>query len=168
MTNVSGTDIRTEVVHILRSFVNSDLEAKDIEIGIFNSSIDYARQNKIQLSWNCDQFKEIYIGKSRSIYDNLQNKKLVDRMKDHEFLPHNLATMSRDNLNPDAWKDIIDKELLRNKSAYEVSVASMTDQITCGKCKKKNISYYELQTRSADEPMTTIYTCLTCGNRWKH
>ena len=28
-------------------------------------------------------------------------------------------------------------------------------------------SYYQLQTRSADEPMTTFVTCINCGARWK-
>ena len=37
----------------------------------------------------------------------------------------------------------------------------------CGKCKKKKTTYYQLQTRSADEPMTTFVTCHNCGNRWK-
>eukprot|EP00439_Symbiodinium_sp_Y106_P042252 s4841_g5.t1 len=28
-------------------------------------------------------------------------------------------------------------------------------------------TYFQMQTRSSDEPMTTFVTCLTCGNRWK-
>ena len=42
-----------------------------------------------------------------------------------------------------------------------------TDMFTCYKCKSTNCSYYQLQTRSADEPMTTYVTCLECGQRWK-
>ena len=38
---------------------------------------------------------------------------------------------------------------------------------TCGKCKSQNTTYYEMQTRSADEPMTAFITCLKCGKRWK-
>ena len=38
---------------------------------------------------------------------------------------------------------------------------------TCGKCKSKKTTYYQLQTRSADEPMTTFVTCKDCNKRWK-
>jgi len=37
----------------------------------------------------------------------------------------------------------------------------------CGKCGKRRTTYTQLQTRSADEPMTTFVLCLDCGNRWK-
>lgn len=42
-----------------------------------------------------------------------------------------------------------------------------TDQFKCGKCLQRKCKYYQLQTRSADEPMTTFVTCVNCGNRWK-
>jgi DNA-directed RNA polymerase subunit M/transcription elongation factor TFIIS len=37
----------------------------------------------------------------------------------------------------------------------------------CSKCKSKKTTHYQLQTRSADEPMTTFVTCLDCDKRWK-
>ena len=42
-----------------------------------------------------------------------------------------------------------------------------TDLFKCGKCGKRRTTYTQLQTRSADEPMTTFVLCLDCGNRWK-
>ncbi|KAF9580045.1 RNA polymerase II elongation factor [Lunasporangiospora selenospora] len=42
-----------------------------------------------------------------------------------------------------------------------------TDMFRCGKCKGRKTRYYQMQTRSADEPMTTFVTCINCGNRWK-
>ncbi|CAM9656830.1 unnamed protein product [Lampetra planeri] len=42
-----------------------------------------------------------------------------------------------------------------------------TDLFSCGKCKKKRCTYTQVQTRSADEPMTTFVFCNECGNRWK-
>ncbi len=44
---------------------------------------------------------------------------------------------------------------------------AMTDEFKCKRCKSRKTTYYEMQTRSADEPMTIFITCLTCGNRWK-
>ena len=47
-------------------------------------------------------------------------------------------------------------------------MSAATDEFhTCRKCKKNLCIYYQLQTRSADEPMTTFVTCLSCGNNWK-
>jgi transcription elongation factor S-II len=37
----------------------------------------------------------------------------------------------------------------------------------CNKCKSTKTSYYQMQTRSADEPMTTYVTCKNCGTKWK-
>jgi DNA-directed RNA polymerase subunit M/transcription elongation factor TFIIS len=42
-----------------------------------------------------------------------------------------------------------------------------TGMFKCGKCKSKNVTYYQMQTRSADEPMTTFFTCKGCGSHWK-
>ncbi len=43
--------------------------------------------------------------------------------------------------------------------------------LECYKCKNKGqphkkTSYYQQQTRSADEPMTTFAQCHLCGNKW--
>lgn len=38
---------------------------------------------------------------------------------------------------------------------------------TCRKCKGKKTTQFEMQTRSADEPMTLFITCLNCGNQWR-
>jgi transcription elongation factor S-II len=34
-------------------------------------------------------------------------------------------------------------------------------------CRSNDIDYYEMQTRSADEPATTFFTCNECGWQWK-
>ena len=44
---------------------------------------------------------------------------------------------------------------------------AVTDSFTCRKCRSKKCTYYELQTRSADEPMTLFITCIDCGTKWK-
>lgn len=34
-------------------------------------------------------------------------------------------------------------------------------------CGGESAYFFQLQIRSADEPMTTFYKCVNCGNRWK-
>jgi transcription elongation factor S-II len=166
-------DLRPKVVDLFRKLNLTEIQAKDLEIGIYNAAIEYASTHQIPLSWTSDSFMELYLAKARSIYvnlnpkSNIKNKRLMKRLKDKEFMPHDLASMPPENLYPEIWKDIIDRELLRTKAAYEPQAVAMTDRYTCGKCKKNRCSYYELQTRSADEPMTTFISCLNCGHRWK-
>lgn len=167
-------DIRERTRELFQSIGLSELQAKDLEIGIYNYSIDYAKENNIICSWQFELFREIYISKSRSIFANLKqdsyvgNMQLRERLKDDVFKPHEIAMMSPDILFPDKWRAIIEQELERNKVAYEITEVSMTDKVICGKCKKNKISYYEKQIRSADEPMTAFFRCISCGHRWKH
>lgn len=166
-------ELRKNVVDLFKSLKVTNDEATDIEIGIYNFSIDYATEHLIPLTWSSDVFKELYTNKARSVYNNInpglsiKNERLLQRLKDKEFMPHELANMKPEHMYPEIWKEIIEREILRTKSAYEPAATAMTDRYTCGKCKKKRCSYYELQTRSADEPMTMFITCLHCSHRWK-
>jgi transcription elongation factor S-II len=55
--------------------------------------------------------------------------------------------------------------MLESQTASDTSAE--TDQFRCGKCGQRKTKYYQLQTRSADEPMTTFVTCLNCNHRWR-
>ena len=62
---------------------------------------------------------------------------------------------------------VIDDKIKRDKMKYELKPEAMTERYKCRKCGSRKCSYYEMQTRSADEPMTQFFTCLDCANRWK-
>jgi len=166
-------EIRDKTKDLFKGLKLSDIQSKDLEIGIYNYCIDYATEHQIPLSWACELFKELYFAKVKNVYSNLsskysiKNKRLLKRLQEKEFMPHEIAEFRPENMYPELWKDIIDRELMRTKAAYEPQATAMTDRYTCGKCKKNRCSYYELQTRSADEPMTMFITCLHCGHRWK-
>ena len=174
---------KSENKHIIRDetkklFMNElklpELEATDLEIGIFNSTIDYANSLKIQLTWGCPLLIETYINIARSIFSNLKkdsyikNDKLIERFNKREFLPHNLAYMSCEDMFPERWEHIIEKQKLKFKAAYEIKQVSMTDAVKCSRCHNNKITYYSMQTRSADEADTTFYSCLICSHKWKH
>jgi DNA-directed RNA polymerase subunit M/transcription elongation factor TFIIS len=164
---------RLNIIHKLVTIGMNEMEAKDMEIGIFNYTIDYCNEHKIPCNWSSTGFQQAYLCKSRQIYANLnpdayvQNKRLLSRLHEKEMMPHEISSMKREQLYPERWQAIMDRALVLLKNAYEPRMIAMTDQYTCGKCKKKKITYYELQTRSADEPTTHFFTCLNCGHRWK-
>lgn len=60
----------------------------------------------------------------------------------------------------------LEKENMK-KAQVPMAEKSISDQLKCGKCGQKKVSYTQAQTRSADEPMTTFCECTVCGNRWK-
>ena len=167
--------VRNKLVCMLQEELKlTEIEAKDLEIGIFNASIDYANSLKIPTSWSCDLFAETYLNIAMSIYANLdknsyiKNEKLMDRLKNREFLPHKLPYMNCEEIFPEIWKDILEKLERKIKGAYEIKQVSMTDQIKCGKCKNNKVTYYELQTRSGDEAITQYFNCICCGHKWKY
>mmetsp|Transcript_8328 Transcript_8328/g.17810 ORF Transcript_8328/g.17810 Transcript_8328/m.17810 type:complete len:315 (+) Transcript_8328:22-966(+) len=75
--------------------------------------------------------------------------------------PEELASDDRRQQN-DKIRDIMKRECERGNTNQ-----ASTDMFQCGKCKQRKCTYYQMQTRSADEPMTTFVTCTVCGNRWK-
>ena len=75
--------------------------------------------------------------------------------------------MKNEELFPEIWDKIIEDNKMNIENKYFPKIKASTDKFKCGKCKKKECTYYQLQTRSADEPMTTFVTCIYCGNHWK-
>ncbi|XP_058246115.1 transcription elongation factor A protein 3 isoform X11 [Hemibagrus wyckioides] len=80
-----------------------------------------------------------------------------------------IATMTAEEMASDELKqlrNILTQEAIREHQMAKTG-GTVTDLLQCGKCKKKNCTYNQVQTRSADEPMTTFVLCNECGNRWK-
>lgn len=113
-----------------------------------------------------------YRNRLRSFTMNLRNKKnpeLRERILSKQILPAAFIKMTPNEMAPEALKKEIEK--LHKQNLFDAQGATekraVTDRFTCGKCKHKKVSYYQMQTRSADEPLTTFCTCENCGNRWK-
>uniref|UniRef100_A0A671T378 Transcription elongation factor A protein 3-like n=1 Tax=Sinocyclocheilus anshuiensis TaxID=1608454 RepID=A0A671T378_9TELE len=80
-----------------------------------------------------------------------------------------IAIMTAEEMASDELKllrNVLTQEAIREHQMAKTGGTS-TDLLQCGKCKKKNCTYNQVQTRSADEPMTTFVLCNECGNRWK-
>lgn len=145
----------------------------NLERGIYNSVIQTAIHKHIVKKWNNPQFVELYFARVRSIYLNLdpnsyvQNKQLLGRLTNFYVLPHEFAFMAPHELFPEKWNSILEEKKKRDQMRFETNLGAVTDQFLCSRCKQRKCSYYQLQTRSADEPMTTFIICMNCSHRWK-
>ena len=97
----------------------------------------------------------------------MKNPQILSNVLNKNFRVHELAFMSHHEMLPNKWDELINLKKIRDENKYTPKIEASTDNFTCYKCKSKKCSYYQLQTRSADEPMTTFVTCLDCGCRWK-
>lgn len=146
--------------------LNDEKASLNLEKGIFNYALKEADNRKIIKKWDNKFFVQIYLNHLKSILENL-NDKWIEEIKNGSIQSHKLAFMTHQELNHEKWSDLIEAKSKRDKNKFETNLAASTDTFTCRKCKNNKCTYYQMQTRSADEPMTCYVNCLTCGNRWK-
>lgn len=83
--------------------------------------------------------------------------------------PEQLINMSTAEMASEQRKQ--ENQKITEKALFEcergLQPKATTDQFKCGRCGQRKCTYYQMQTRSADEPMTTYVTCVSCNNRWK-
>jgi len=158
------TNIRTE----LDKLIDDEKITRNLEKGILNYSISVAKEKNIVRKWDNNYFVVLYIERLRTIMHNLKhNTELMNILMSSEIKPHKIAFMTHQEMNPKRWETLINDKKIRDNNMYNPQLDANTDNFTCRRCKSKRCSYYQLQTRSADEPMTTFVTCIDCGNRWK-
>jgi DNA-directed RNA polymerase subunit M/transcription elongation factor TFIIS len=153
--------MRQKIVDKLNETIQDTIKSENVEIGIYNYTIQYATEHNIIKKWTNKYFVEIYLSKVKTIFANITHK-LIHSLKE----PQQIAFMSHQELNEDIWKELLSKKQKRDESLYSTTIVPNTD-ITCFKCKSKQCTYTQLQTRSADESMTTYVSCHNCGNNWK-
>ena len=150
----------------LCELLNNEKNSLNLEKGIFNYSLKEADQRKIVKKWDNKQFIQIYVDRLRSIMINLKGD-ILNQINEGTIKPHIVAFMTHQELSPERWATMIDTKTKRDKNKFETNMSAATDVFTCRKCKGNQCTYYQMQTRSADEPMTIYISCCLCGNRWK-
>lgn len=166
-------EYRSKYVNLLNNVVHDSLLSRKIEKSIYNYIIRISKEKNILRNWDNIIFKNLYISKIRSIYSNLksdsyvQNKGFLEKIKSNDFDINTISDLSVYDIFPENWNELIMIKSKRDKIKYEFKPESMSSNYICRKCKSKETSYYEVQTRSADEPMTQFITCLNCYNHWK-
>ena len=157
---------RSNIRKKLEAIIKDEKNALNLEKGVFNYSLKEADQRKVIKKWDNAFFVQIYLNHLRSIMTNL-NADILKQIGDATLKPHQVAFMTHHEMRPEKWSALIDAKSKRDKNKFEVNMAAATDTFTCRKCKSNQCTYYQMQTRSADEPMTTFVCCIKCSARWK-
>ena len=118
------------------------------------------------------QTNQKYKNQIRSRVFNLKDKKnpgLRRNLLLGMVTPERLAKMTSEEMANDEVKSMREKFVKEGIDSSRLAQVegTKTDLLKCGKCQKRNCTYNQIQTRSADEPMTTFVLCNECGHRWK-
>tara|TARA_B110000967_G_scaffold184583_1_gene204140 strand:- start:3168 stop:3677 length:510 start_codon:yes stop_codon:yes gene_type:complete len=168
MRKITDTETFRENIKLqFQKILDDEDKSINLEKGIYNYAIKESNNNKIIKKWDNPYFVQLYLDRLKSIFVNLKNEHLINKIKNNEITAQKLAFMTHQEMNEDIWKVLLDKKIKRDANKYTNNTQASTDMFTCRKCKSKRCTYYELQTRSADEPATIFITCLDCGKNWK-
>ena len=166
------SNINERIKEIIMSFDKTmDLDlcqtvSKNIEIGIFNYTIQIANDKNIIKKWENKIFVQLYIDRLRSIYTNLENKSFLQKIVNGAVEIEKIAFMTHQEFDPEKWKELLEQKVKIDASKLADTIEASTDVYLCRKCKTRKCTYTSVQIRSSDEPMTIFVTCLTCGKNW--
>ena len=130
-------------------------------------------QKYVNKNFDNNLFQVCYMSSARRILGNLdsngyiKNQNLLPRILQGQLSIEHLASMNITDYAPGLYSPLREQMNLREQHNLEGNKAMATDLFKCGRCHKRECTYYELQTRSADEPMTKFITCINCGSHWK-
>ena len=166
-------EIRMKSVSLLDNVVEDIKISRNIEKSLYNASIIQSKKKHIKRNWKNTIFRNLYISKIRSIYTNLKqdsyvnNESFLTKIKTGKINYRKISELSVYDMYPENWEELFTKKAEQDKLKYELKPEAMTDAYKCRKCGSRSCSYYEVQTRSADEPMTQFISCLDCGQHWR-
>jgi DNA-directed RNA polymerase subunit M/transcription elongation factor TFIIS len=172
--------MRNHVCNKLSEVVNGQLDINfvmNIEKSIFNWCVQTTKTRPLNIqdlpTWENRMFRERYKHKFSSILFNISEPRnnLIQRIRSGDVKTKNIAGLDPGELWPTGPYKLAEQKLLNkfiiSSHADGETAEDYTGIYQCMRCKSFKTTYYQLQTRSADEPMTTFVTCLNCQKRWR-
>lgn len=145
----------------------SSSRALNLERAIFNAAVEKCDEWSTLKSWTNRMFVDAYLRILHSTLHYLRFPHIQAGIEDGSIRTHRIPTMTHQEVNPERWSALLEKKDQREQSMFRSNVIASTDSYTCRRCKSKECTFYQMQTRSADEPMTIFITCISCGKHWK-
>lgn len=155
-----------------REMLQNSIQVGDIDIEGLASVEELATELEEAIYNEFKNTDNRYKNRVRSRIANLKDPKNPELSRNYIYgaiSAQRLATMTAEEMASDEMKNIRNKFIKESIDDAQLATVqgTTTDLLKCGKCKKRNCTYNQIQTRSADEPMTTFVLCNECGNRWK-
>ncbi|KAK5018685.1 hypothetical protein BJ546DRAFT_999818 [Cryomyces antarcticus] len=104
----------------------------------------------------------------------------VSRVPSDTTIDIHLANRNRFECRTCPYQMVLDRRYYERKNMKRKEVEDVlggeeswanvnTTEVPCDndKCDGRSAYYYQLQIRSADEPMTTFYKCVKCARQWR-
>ncbi|XP_058603554.1 transcription elongation factor A protein 3 isoform X19 [Onychostoma macrolepis] len=164
----TGDPIRDKCIEMLTAALHTDDDYKDYGANCEGMAAEI--EDHIYQEIKATDMK--YKNRVRSRISNLKDPKNPNLRKNvlaGAIELSRIAIMTAEEMASDELKqlrNVLTQEAIREHQMAKTG-GTTTDLLQCGKCRKKNCTYNQVQTRSADEPMTTFVLCNECGNRWK-
>lgn len=145
----------------------TDTLCVNLEKSIFNHTV----RNVDEPSWENKWFSNMYKHKFLQIqYNMLKSPTLKQKIITKQLKTSEVVELKPQHLWPGGPTDkTIEDRIIKDLRKAYLAKENQNQEgfFTCNRCKTKKTTYYQLQTRSADEPMTTFVSCLNCGKNWK-
>lgn len=97
----------------------------------------------------------------------LQIKEDIKDMDDKEFEVYKENVLDKCKL---CWDHKTYENLQNKEQEYDIYIQTPPEVeegvLQCKKCKSRQVLSFQVQARSADEPMTTVAKCSQCGIGW--
>lgn len=169
MQNILVGEARCKGVAMLQSTLEGQHDvARRVEKAVWNHAIDVSEQRKVKRIWFEPAFRILYTAKIRSLVFNLSHPDNPD-LKRHVLsalmTPDELVIKPPEDLFPTGPYNAMAVQLSQKATAKENEYADGFTQ--CGRCKSWKVQWTQVQTRSADEPMTVFFWCSKCSARWR-
>ena len=162
-----GDETRNKCIEMFFNALNQDLKTNPEHV--MNIAVEIEQQLHSHCKGRTDsEYKSTFRSKYLNLKDK-QNPELRESLLYGAIPAPRFVQMTPAEMASDARKKECEKINAQNLLNAQLAkdTQAETDQFKCGKCQQRKCKYYQLQIRSADEPMTTFVTCVNCGNRWK-